>query len=167
MDKIKTKLKFIKSDRTESWVGFVSINTKTGYIKGVREDAKGPKKVCIVTHELEPIIEPNVLYDEKAGYIVVAAEPHAFDARITSTVVKNAVYLVEVKFGNKTIKYDPLDGVKDSVRTIDGVVDELSKRKDIKNLLLVIDDFCKSANIVLTAFQNDGHYVAAKKVLKK
>ena len=63
MDKIKTKLKFIKSDRTESWVGFVSINTKTGYIKGVREDAKGPKKVCIVTHELEPIIEPNVLYD--------------------------------------------------------------------------------------------------------
>lgn len=87
MDKIKTKLKFIKSDRTESWVGFVSINTKTGYIKGVREDAKGPKKVCIVTHELEPIIEPNVLYDvqmvpmknEKAGYIVVAAEPHAFD----------------------------------------------------------------------------------------
>ena len=26
MDKIKTKLKFIKSDRTESWVGFVSIN---------------------------------------------------------------------------------------------------------------------------------------------
>ena len=175
MDKIKTKLKFIKSDRTESWVGFVSINTKTGYIKGVREDAKGPKKVCIVTHELEPIIEPNVLYDvqmvpmknEKAGYIVVAAEPHAFDAKITSTVVKNAVYLVEVKFGNKTIKYDPLDGVKDSVRTIDGVVEELSKRKDIKNLLLVIDDFCKSANIVLTAFQNDGLYVAAKKVLKK
>lgn len=45
MDKIKTKLKFIKSDRTESWVGFVSINTKTGYIKGVREDAKGPKSM--------------------------------------------------------------------------------------------------------------------------
>lgn len=104
--------------------------------------------------------------NEKAGYIVVAAEPHAFDAKITSTVVKNAVYLVEVKFGNKTIKYDPLDGVKDSVRTIDGVVEELSKRKDIKNLLLVIDDFCKSANIVLTAFQNDGHYVAAKKFSK-
>ena len=39
--------------------------------------------------------------NEKAGYIVVAAEPHAFDAKITSTVVKNAVYLVEVKFGNK------------------------------------------------------------------
>lgn len=47
MDKIKTKLKFIKSDRTESWVGFVSINTKTGYIKGVREDAKGPKKYVL------------------------------------------------------------------------------------------------------------------------
>lgn len=38
---------------------------------------------------------------------------------------------------------------------------------DKKNLLQVIDDFCRTANIVLTAFQNDGHYVAAKKVLKK
>ena len=26
--------------------------------------------------------------NEKAGYIVVAAEPHAFDAKITSTVVR-------------------------------------------------------------------------------
>lgn len=63
MNKIKTKLKFVKSDRTGSWVGFVSINTKNGYVKGVREDAKEPKKVCVVTHELAAIIEPNVLYD--------------------------------------------------------------------------------------------------------
>lgn len=47
MDKIKTKLKFIKSDRTESWVGFVSINTKTGYIKGVRETQRVLKKYVL------------------------------------------------------------------------------------------------------------------------
>ena len=44
---------------------------------------------------------------------------------------------------------------------------KLSLENARKLLSLVIDDFCKSANIVLTAFQNDGHYVAAKKVLKK
>lgn len=167
MDKIKTKLKFVKSDRTGSWVGFVSINTKNGCVKGVREDAKEHKKVCVVTHELASIIEPNVLYDvemipmknKNAGYIVVKAEPHAFEARITSSVVKNAVYLVEVKFGNKTIIFDPLDGRKDSVRTIDGVIEVLQYRKDIKDLLQVIDDFQKTANIVMTAFENDGHYV--------
>jgi len=168
MDKIKTKLKFVKSDRTGSWVGFVSINTKNGCVKGVREDAKEHKKVCVVTHELASIIEPNVLYDvemipmknKNAGYIVVKAEPHAFEARITSNIVKNAVYVVEVKFGNKTIIFDPLDGRKDSVRTIDGVIEVLQYRKDIKDLLQVIDDFQKTANIVMTAFENDGHYVA-------
>lgn len=44
MDKIKTKLKFTKSERSGSWVGFVSINTKNGRVKGVREDAKRKKK---------------------------------------------------------------------------------------------------------------------------
>lgn len=166
MNKIKTKLKFVKSDRTGSWVGFVSINTKNGYVKGVREDAKEPKKVCVVTHELAAIIEPNVLYDvelipmknENAGFIVVKAEPHAFEAKISSTIVKNAVYLVEIKFGNKTIIFDPLDGRKDSVRTIDGVIEVLQYRKDIKDLLQVIDDFRHAANNVMAAYESDGHY---------
>ena len=172
MDKIKTKLKFVKSDRTGSWVGFVSINTKNGCVKGVREDAKEPKKVCVVTHELADIIEPNVLYDVElvqmkkanAGYIVVKAEPHAFEARISSTVVKNAVYTVEVKFGNKTIIFDPLDGRKESVRTIDGVIGVLQYRKDIKDLLQVIDDFKNAAYNVMAAFEKDGHYVQRKKI---
>lgn len=171
MNKIKTKLKFVKSERTGSWVGFVSINTKNGCIKGVREDAKEPKKVCVVTRELTSFIEPGVLYDvelipmknQDSGFIVVKAEPHAFEAKISTTVVKNAVYMVEVKFGNKAIIFDPLDGRKDSVRTIDGVIEVLQYRKDIKNLLDVIDDFRRAANTVQTAFQNDGHYVIVRK----
>lgn len=167
MERIKTKLKFKKSSQTDSWVGFVSVNTKTGYIKGVREDDEQPKKVCVVTHELSPMIEPNVLYDvqmipmrnKNAGYIVVAAEPHAFEAKISSTVVKHAVYVVEVKFGNKTVIFDPKDGKKDSVRTIDGVVHYLEHRQDIANIVQVIEDFQRTANVVLTAFQNDGYYV--------
>jgi len=170
-NRIKTKLKFAKSQRSGSWVGFVSINTKNGCVKGVREDAKEPKKICVVTSELAPFIEPGVLYDvqmipmknKNAGFIVVEAEPHAFEANIESVIVKNAVYMINVKFGNKVIKFDPKDGRLDSVRTIDGVVKVLESRKDIKNQLQVIDDFIKSANILLTTFENDGHYVARKK----
>lgn len=175
MNRIKTKLKFFKSDRSESWVGFVSINTKNGRVKGVREDADGPKKVCIVTHELAPFIEPNILYDvemipmknKDAGYIVVVAEPHAFEAHIETTLVKNAVYQVTVKFGNKVVIFDPKDGKQDSVRNIDGVVKVLESRKDIKNQLQVIEDFVKSANILLSTFENDGHYVPRKKTTKR
>lgn len=78
-------------------------------------------------------------------------------------MVKNAVYNVEVKFGNKTIKYDPMDGRKDTVRTIEGVISVLENRKDIKNLLQVVEDFRRTANILLTTFKNDGYYVAPNK----
>lgn len=171
MERVKTKLKFIKSERTGSWVGFVSINTKNGCLKGVREEDAGPKKVCVVTHEIAPMIEANLLYDvemipmknRNAGFIVVSAVPHEFAATITTAVVKNALYQVEVKFGNKTIVFDPLDGRKDSVRTVEGVLDVLRYRKDVKDLLQVMDDFSKAANIVLAAYKNDGHYVPAKR----
>lgn len=166
MKTIKTKLKFVKSDRTGAWVGFVSKNTKTGYIKGVRQDSEEPKVVCVVAHDISSTIKENMLYDvdmipmkaPKKGYIVISAVHHDFTARISSTVVKNAVYVVEVKFGNKTIIYDPLDGRLDSVRTIDGVVEILNARKDIKNLPKVIEDFKLAAQNVLAAYENDGHY---------
>ena len=59
MDRIKTKLKFVKSDRTGSWVGFVSINPKNGRVFGVREDDKNPKKVCVTSREVACFIEPG------------------------------------------------------------------------------------------------------------
>lgn len=165
MDKIKTKLKFVKSDRTDSWVGFVSINTANGFIRGVHADAEVPKKVCVVTRELAGSIEPNILYDVEltpmktsAGYVVVKAVPHMFEAKISSTIIKNTIYLVEVKFGNKTIIFDPLDGRKDCVRTIEGVIETLQYRKDIQNLLQVIEDFRNAAYNVMKAFESDGHY---------
>jgi hypothetical protein len=163
MNRIKTKLKFVKSDRSGSWVGFVSINPKSGCIKGVREKDRTPKKVCIVSHELACVIEPNVLYDvemipmqrSEKGYIVMKATPHAFEAKVSSFVVKDATYRVEVKFGNKTIVYDPVEGRKDTMRSIDGVAKLLEHRKDIQNITQVIDDFYTAANIVSTTYLND------------
>lgn len=176
MERIKTKLKFTKSNHSDSLVGFVSINPKNHRVKGVREDSKEPKKICIASTILAPLIELGVLYDVQmipmrnasAGFIVVSAEPAAFEARIETVIVKNAVYQVKVKFGNKTILFDPMDGKRDSVRNMNGVIKVLESRKDIKNPMQVIDDFIKSGNIVLAHYQSDGYYVPSQaKVAQK
>lgn len=167
MIKIKTKLKFARSSRTGAWVGFVSIDAETGRVKGVREHAPGPKKVCVASNEIAGNIIENVLYDvemipmddPKSGYVVINAEPHQFEATISTTLVKNAVYMVEVRFGNKKIVYNPMDGRTESMRTIAGAVRVLEERVDVVGLPQVIDDFCKAANILLMHYKSDGYYV--------
>lgn len=168
---INTKLKFIQSTKTGNWVSFVNINTETGRIKGVRENAPEPKKVCVASKKISGNIIRGVLYDvtmipmEKPqnGYVVTEAEPCQFEAVISTTIVKNAVYMVEVKFGNKTVTYNPLDGKNNSVRTIAGVADILKGRKDIMNLEQVLHDFYRSANILLCHYLGDG-YISSEKV---
>lgn len=164
MERIKTKLKFVRSDKTGALVGFISKNTKTGQIKGVNQNDPVPKKICVVSAEIAPYIELNVLYDvilvpmnEAAGYVVIQAESVVFKATVETSVERNATYKVEVKFGNKTILYDPLHGRKASVNTISGVLHVLRSRKDIKDYLDVEDEFLKAANIVETAFKSDGY----------
>lgn len=165
MERIKTKLKFVKSDKTGAMVGFISKNTKTGQVRGIRADDKLPKQICVASAEIAPYIEENVLYDvilipmnTKTGYIAIQAEPVGFKATIESCVVKKAVYRVEVKFGNKTIVFDPMDGKKESVKTIAGVLSVLRSRKDIKDYMEVEEEFLKAANIVAIAFRRDGFY---------
>lgn len=170
MENIKTKLKFSKSLVSGAFVGFVTRDTKTGIIKGVRENSPLPKQVCILSTELAPVVEEGVLYDvemkpmrEKNGFVVTSAEPHLFEATIKTVIVKHAVYRVEVSFGNKTIIYNPMDGVNDNVKTISGVVGVLTSRKDINNQMEVIAKFEKSANILLTVYEQDGYYVPRNK----
>lgn len=175
IEPIKTRLKFEKSNRTKLWVGFVSINTSTGYIKGVRSTFKGPKMICVATANVAHQIQPEILYDVemvpmkkgKSGYVVIKAVPHAFEAVLDSCVIHNAVYWVHCKFGNKTIIFNPLDGVQDNMRTIPGCIAELESRKDIANLPGVIAEFTKMANIVLTTFENDGYYVTKQESKSK
>lgn len=167
MNRIKTKLKFKKSDQTGNWVGFVSINKVNGMIRGVHEDDPAPKKVCVVTRDIIPYIEGGVLYDvemipmkdKNAGYIVVQADPHAFKATIETIVVKNAIYEVHVKFGNKKLVFNPMDGQRDSVRDINCFIKVLEQRKDIKDLLTVIDDFKNTGYALLKQLKKDGYYV--------
>ena len=161
--KVQTKLKFIKSEKTGAIVSFVSQNPKTGRICGVRQDSQYPKKICILDKKLVSEVLLNVLYDvtmipmtEKNGYVVIEMTPVEFKATISTTYVKKAIYRVEVKFGNKTIVFDPLDGKKDTIRTLKGCLSVLEKRVDIKDITQVVADFQESANKLLNYMRADG-----------
>lgn len=161
--KVQTKLKFVKSEKTGAIVSFVSQNPKTGRICGVRQDSQYPKKICILDKKLVSEVLLNVLYDvtmipmtEKNGYVVIEMTPVEFKATISTTYVKKAIYRVEVKFGNKTIVFDPLDGKKDTIRTLKGCLSVLEKRVDIKDITQVVADFQESANKLLHYMRADG-----------
>ncbi|MFS2368539.1 hypothetical protein AAH158_10905, partial [Parabacteroides merdae] len=91
----------------------------------------------------------------KKGYVVKSASPVLFEAEIDQCIIPKAVYKVSVKFGNKTIFFDPLDGKSDSSRTLQGALKALEVREDIANKELVITDFkelnstCKCNRILI------------------
>ena len=104
----------------------------------------------------------NALYDcalipmsDKNGYVVVEAEPVQFKATVNSTYIKGNIYLVEVKFGNKTIRFDPFNGKKESVKNLAACKAVLEKRVDVKDIMQVVEDFEKAANTILSLLNND------------
>ena len=156
----KSRIKFAKSEHTGELIGFVSRHSKTRQLKGVREDSRFGKQICVLSEDLKGA---NVLYSvelkpmHKAnGYVVVAATPVQFQARVESVIVPKALYKVTVTFGNKTVYFDPKDGKSATSRTIDGVLSILRERKDIRNLEGVIDDFIRQARALVRRFGMDG-----------
>lgn len=63
VEKINTKLKFIKSEKNGAFISFVSQNPVNGVVCGVRQDSPYPKKIVIIDREMSNSILPNVLYD--------------------------------------------------------------------------------------------------------
>lgn len=163
LKRIQTKLKFMKSEETGAYIAFVSENFKTGRICGVRKDSEYPKKICVLDKKLVYEVLPNTLYDvtlipmtEKNGYIAIEATPVQFKAIIETTYVPKAIYLVEAKFGNKTIRFDPMSGRKNSIRNLTECKRVLEKRTDIKDIVQVVDDFMVAANDIKQKFISDG-----------
>lgn len=161
--KIYTKLKFIKSDQTGATISFVSQNPKTGEIRGVRQDSPYPKKICLLDKTLVPETLMNTLYDatlipmaNKDGYVVIEVNPVQFKATIETTYVPKAIYQIAVKFGNKTIHFDPKDGRKSSVKRLDECRKILETRVDVKNLIDVLDDFDEAVDNLLKKYEQDG-----------
>ena len=125
----KSQIKFAKSERTGELIGFVSRDSKTRQLKGVRENYALGKQICILSEDLKGTIEPNILYSvelkpmhKAKGYVVVAATPIQFPATVETIIVPKTLYNVTVSFGNKTIYLDPKDGKSAMSRTLDGVL---------------------------------------------
>lgn len=164
MQTIKTKLKFTNSSVNGGWVGFVSVNVKNGCVRGVRETDEVPKKVCVVGHDIAGLIESGILYDvemipmknKNAGYIVLKAVPHEFTAKVETSVIPKVEYKAIVTFGNKKIVFDPCEGKYKTMNTIEGAVNALRYRKDVKNIMGVIDDFTIAAEEVMRRYKADG-----------
>lgn len=160
--RVYTKLKFVRSEISGAPVSFVSQNLKTGRICGVRQDSPYLKKICIVDKLLSPQIIMNALYDctlipmsDKNGYVVIAAEPVQFKAVISSAYIKNNIYVVEVKFGNKIIRFDPFNGKKESVKDIAACKSVLEKRIDIEDITQVVKDFERAAGNMVHLMERD------------
>lgn len=158
----KTHIKFTQIAETGEIVGFVSRNTKTGELRGVLESSGYPKKVCVLSKDLQGTIEPNVLYDVELkpmlsgnGYVVISAERTLFEAEFKTTKIPNKVYQIEIKFGNKTIYFDPLEGAYVDRKTIEGVCAALDKRKDLSNKEDVKGQFLKEAKSLALQIEND------------
>lgn len=167
--RIYTKLKFIRSEITGGIISFVSTNPESGRIMGVRRESEVPKKICIADKLLAPSIILNVLYNcilipmkDKDGYVVIEAEPTQFKASVTTTYIKNTIYLVEVKFGNKKIRFDPFDGRKESIKNLAACRAVLEKRVDIKNIVQVVEDFECAAKNILRLLEKDKYSLRCK-----
>lgn len=172
VEKIHTKLKFIKSERNGALISFVSQNPVNKVVCGVRQDSPYPKKIVIIDREIANNLMVNMLYDctlipmtpvlnertgEKhiPGYIAIEANPVQFKATVTTQYIRGIKYHVEVSFGNKVIRFDPFRGVKETTKSLNACRAVLEKRCDVRDLMDVVEDFNTAANNLLTLLKKD------------
>lgn len=172
VEKIYTKLKFIKSEKNGALISFVSQNPVNNVVCGVRQDSPYPKKIVIIDKNLSSHILINVLYDcvlipmttvknEKTGedhipgYIAIEANPVQFKATVSTKYVRGSKYQVEVIFGNKIIRFDPYRGQKESVKSFPACLAVLEKRCDVKDLMYVVENFTAAATELTEQLKQD------------
>lgn len=163
MDLEKTRIKLSVSKQTGKLIGFVSRHSKTGQLKGVREDTRHSKKICLIDKHIIDDLKPDVLYEVEvkpmwsgAGYVIVSAEPVCFPATIEVTLIHKQSYRIEIYFGNKRILYDPIYGRQPSVSTVEGVIKLIDSYDDLEDKESVIQKFSDEASKLLNRMLKDG-----------
>lgn len=158
----KSQVKFAVSDKTGELIGFISHNSKTKVLKGVRESSTYKKKICVLSEHLKGTVKPNILYEvelkemrQHKGYVVVTAIPILFEAGIETVIKPFSVYQVIISFGSKIIYFDPVNGKSPLSRTKEGVIEVLESRADMKDAPAVITEFAKQADYLLEVMKND------------
>lgn len=184
VEKIRTKLKFIKSEKNGALISFVSQNPVNNVVCGVRQDSPYPKKIVIIDREMANNILVNILYDcvlipmtqvlnEKTGenhipgYIAIEANPVQFKATVTTKYIRGIKYMVEVSFGNKIIRFDPFKGQKESVKSLPACRAVLEKRYDVKDLMDTVENFETAALNLLDLLKEDMRQIHNKRKYEK
>lgn len=160
MSVIKTNIKYSKSPEGKLY-GFV-MKSKDGSWRGVREDCKDKKKIVLVDPMAEKDIKPNLLYHSALvpmksdnGFICLNADLVKFTAKIKSfNIPEHQYFRVEVRFGQKTIKYDPSSKNK-KINDMQAIADMLRKREDLLDSMEVADRFLDAATVALTCYRRE------------
>jgi hypothetical protein len=158
----KSQIKFAKSEQTGEIIGFVSRHSKTKRLKGVRENSTFGKQICVLSKDLKGTIVPNLLYNvelktmhKSNGYVVISAIPVLFKAQVETVIVPPNSYRIHITFGNKTVYFDPKNGKSPSSKTIEGVLNVLTNRKDIDDLDAVVEKFKIQASALIKQMEKD------------
>lgn len=166
MELEKTQMKFAVSQQTGKIIGFVSRQSKTSKLLGVREDSRFGKRICLLAKELKDKIQVNKLYDvelkpmhNSVGYVVVSARLALFKAHVDTFIISNGIYQVTVSFGNKIVYFDPKDGRNVSTRTLAGITKFLRDTGEIEDVEQVIEDLSQKARQVVQRMRRDGYHV--------
>ena len=142
-------------------IGFVSRNKKTGELYGVRENTTHYKTVCVLSDHLQNVgLEPDVLYEvllkpmrNHGGFVIINARPILFRAQMEILIIPDQEYKISISFGNKTIYFDPVHGRTSTSKTIDGVAQEIKKRKDMLNKEHILKQFYEQANKLMKEYE--------------
>ena len=160
---LNTKLRFIESKKNGELIAFVH-KDKTGRLLGINEDSQFRKLICVVSAELKKLgtVKPGILYDVemvpmgiKQGYVVKSAEVSKFSAHIKTEIVPKAIYRITVKFGHKTLIFDPFDPQNSKQENAKNIEDVLASREDVYNPTYAIERFRKAANFLLKRMEDD------------
>ncbi|MGL5690421.1 MAG: hypothetical protein ACRDD8_06320 [Bacteroidales bacterium] len=157
-----TKLKFYRSKQGEL-VGFISQDSTTKKLRGVREDSEFKKKVAVLHPRMKSVAKEGVLYyatvkpmQSGKGYIVENLSPVLFKAQIETVLIPNSVYKVIARFGSRVIFYDKLGGGSESSNTLDGAVAALMARVDIEDKDMIVRKFIEAADYMDNQILRDG-----------
>ncbi len=149
LEKTLLKLSESKDGKLE---GFVSRHPKTRRLFGVREDSHYGKMICLPSDHLKDTLKPNVLYEVSVkpmrsgtGYVIVKAKQILFTAELGVKIVPQQTYRIAIKFGNKTIYFDPINGRTPSSNSMEGVLNILEQREDIANKTDILQLFVLEA----------------------
>ena len=158
---IKTIIKFTKGTEginNGKTYGFVT--KKDGHWMGCRAEDDCKKKIVFIDRMIAKSIQENVPYNvtlipmqSDKGFIATSATQVKFDAKIITRMSKG-VFKVLVKFGMKTIVFDPSSN-SERYNCINVIADHIRHRTDLKSPIQVAEDFIDCACIVKDLYKRE------------